>query len=106
MRILSEPKNSLIKQYKRLFELDGVDLEFEENALKSIAKQAIERNTGARGLRSIIEENMTQIMFDIPSDKDIEKVLITPECITDGCDPVIIKKVPAICKAEDPKIIE
>ncbi len=81
VRILSEPKNSLIKQYKRLFEFDGVSLEFEEEALKSIAKQAIERNTGARGLRSIIEENMTQLMYNVPSDDTIERVVITPEFI-------------------------
>ncbi len=106
VRILSEPKNSLIKQYKRLFELDGVSLEFDENALKSIAKQAIERNTGARGLRSIIEENMTQIMFDIPSDKEIEKVIITPECITENAEPVIVRKAPLLCDSDECKKLE
>ncbi len=81
VRILSEPKNALIKQYKKLFEMDNVELEFEEEALKSIAKEAIKRKTGARGLRSIIEDTMKEIMFDIPSNEEVSKVIVTEETI-------------------------
>ncbi len=91
-----EPKNSLIKQYTRLFELDEVDLTFDEDALRSVAKKAIERNTGARGLRSILEETMTQIMFDIPSREDIIKVQITKDCIESGAAPQIYSKDAAL----------
>ena len=79
--ILSKPKNALVKQYKRLFEMDNVELDFTEKALKAIAVKAIERKTGARGLRSIIEEVMTEIMFDIPSEERISKVVITEPSI-------------------------
>lgn len=81
VRILREPKNSLVKQYTKLFEMDDVELEFDETALKAIAKEAIDRNTGARGLRAIIEETMKEIMFDIPSDERIEKVIIEEDTI-------------------------
>lgn len=81
VRILKEPKNSLVKQYTKLFEMDNVMLEFQEEALLSIAKEAIDRNTGARGLRAIIEETMKDIMFEIPSDESIEKVIITEETV-------------------------
>ncbi len=87
VRILREPRNSLTKQYRKLLELDGVELVFEEDALSAIARQAIERNTGARGLRSILEEHMTQIMYDIPSRSDISEVHITKECIEKGALP-------------------
>ncbi|MBU3209182.1 ATP-dependent Clp protease ATP-binding subunit ClpX [Clostridium algidicarnis] len=79
--ILSEPKNALVKQYKKLFELDDVTLDFEDGALEAIAEEALNRNTGARGLRSIIEEIMRDIMFDIPSDEEIHKVIITKESV-------------------------
>ena len=92
VRILKEPKNSLIKQYTRLFEIDEVELTFDEDALQSVAKKAIERNTGARGLRSILEETMTQLMFDIPSREDIIKVQITKDCIESGSAPRIYSK--------------
>ena len=81
--ILQEPKNALVKQYKRLFEIDNVSLEFTDEALKAVATEAIKRNTGARGLRAIIENVMTDIMFDIPSRTDIIKVKITEETIID-----------------------
>ena len=89
VKILKEPKNSLTKQYTKLFELDGVKLTFEKDALKAIAHLAIERNTGARGLRSLIEEHMTQIMFDIPSRDDIREVRITKRCIEKGAAPTL-----------------
>lgn len=81
VKILSEPKNALIKQYKKLFEMDNVELEFEEPALKAIAKEAIKRKTGARGLRSIIEDTMKEIMFDIPSNEQVSKVIVNEDTI-------------------------
>ena len=81
VRILKEPKNSIIKQYKKLFEIDNVDLEFTEDALDAIADKSIDRSTGARGLRSILEETMTDIMFEIPSRKEITKVIISKDVI-------------------------
>ena len=81
VRILSEPKNSLLRQYMKLFEMDGVHLSFEENALNAIADQALERNTGARGLRAIMESLMQQIMFEVPSRDDIESVIITEAAV-------------------------
>lgn len=90
--ILTEPKNALIKQYKALFAFDGVKLEFEEDAIEAIADKAIERNTGARGLRSIIEEAMSDIMFEVPSDDAIKTVIINKKCITSGSQPKIIRE--------------
>ena len=87
--ILSEPKNALVKQYTKLFNLDNVELEFSKEALQAIARKAIERKTGARGLRSIIEDVMTDIMFDIPSNERIKKVIITENTIASGEKPEI-----------------
>ncbi len=87
IRILTEPKNSLIKQYQKLFELDKVELEFKDSALEAVAKKAIERNIGARGLRSIIEETLQKIMFDVPSDHTIEKVVIDGDVILGKSEP-------------------
>ncbi len=92
VKILSLPKNSIEKQYIKLFEIDGVELEFTHQALISVAKKAIERSTGARGLRSIMEETMTNIMYELPSNKDIIKVVITDKCITENADPQLILK--------------
>lgn len=89
--ILTEPKNALIKQYKALLGFDDVALEFTPEAVSAIADKAIERNTGARGLRAIIEECMTDIMFDTPSEKDIERVVVTEECIKNGAAPEIYR---------------
>ena len=90
--ILSKPKNSLIKQYKKLISMDGAELEFDEGACRAIAKEAIEKKTGARGLRSITEGIMIPIMYDLPSMDDVAKVVITEECITKKAAPTIIKK--------------
>ena len=90
--ILKEPKNSLVKQFQKLFELDGVELEFEDAALRAIAKKAIERNTGARGLRSIVENIMMDIMYEIPSRDDIKKIILTEESVKQDSDPVIVLK--------------
>lgn len=81
IQILTEPKNALIKQYKKLFEMDDVIIEFEKEALSLIAKKALERETGARGLRAILEEMMTDVMYEIPSTKDVEKCIITKETV-------------------------
>ncbi len=83
VRILQEPKNALVKQYQKFFELEDVELEFEDEALVAIAKEAIKRKIGARGLRSIIENMMLELMYDIPSRNDIEKVTITADAIED-----------------------
>lgn len=88
VHILTKPKNSLVKQYKKLMALDGVELTFEEEALLEIAKQAIARNTGARGLRSIIENIMMEIMFDLPSRPEITKCVITADVVKDNKSPV------------------
>ena len=90
VRILTEPKNALVKQYQKLLSLDDTTLEFEPEALKAIAAKAIERNTGARGLRSIIEEIMMDVMFDVPSDESIEKVIITKMAAEGTGKPTII----------------
>lgn len=87
--ILQKPKNALVKQYKKLFEIDNVELSFEEDALVAVAEEAIKRNTGARGLRAILEETMNEIMFDIPSNDRIVKVDVTKECITDKKEPTV-----------------
>ena len=91
VKILVEPKNSLVKQYQKLFEIDGVELEFKQEALEAIVNRAIERKTGARGLRSIIEEIMRDIMFDIPSNPNIEKCIITKETVENNAGPEVIK---------------
>ena len=90
IKILTEPKNSLVKQYKKYFEMENVELEFESEAIEEIAKLALKRKIGARGLRSIIENVMTDLMYEIPSMDKVSKVLITKETIEDK-DKVIIK---------------
>jgi len=90
IRILTEPKNALIKQYEKLFELDGVTLEFQPEALRCIAQEALRRNTGARGLRSILEEIMLDVMYEIPSREDIAKCIITKETILKREKPLIV----------------
>ena len=92
VRILTEPKNALIKQYSKLLEFDGVKLEFEEDALREVAHLAIERNTGARGLRSIIEATMRDIMFEVPSNKEIEKVIISKDTVLGEAEPTLVMK--------------
>lgn len=92
VRILTEPKNALVKQYSKLLEFDGVKLEFEEDALREVAHLAIERNTGARGLRSIIEATMRDIMFEVPSNKDIEKVIISKDTVLGEAEPTLVMK--------------
>lgn len=92
VRILTEPKNALVKQYKRMFEIDGVELEFDEPAVEAIAEQALLRGTGARGLRAIMEEVLQQVMFDVPSRDDVERVLITRDVVLDNVNPTVVPR--------------
>ena len=92
IRILTEPKNALVRQYRRLFELDGVDLEFTEDALEAVADQAILRGTGARGLRAILEEVLLSVMYEVPSRKDVERVVITAEAVLENVNPTLVPR--------------
>jgi len=92
VQILTEPKNALVRQYRRLFELDGVDLELTDDALESIADQAILRGTGARGLRAILEEVLLSVMYDVPSRKDVAKVVVNRETVLDNVLPTIVPR--------------
>ena len=91
VKILSEPKNAILKQYSYMFSLDGIELEINDDAMRAIAKKAAERKTGARGLRTVVEEALSDIMFDAPSDDTISKVILTGECVTDGKAPEVIR---------------
>ena len=90
IRIIREPKNALLKQYRKLFAIDDVELEIEDEAVRAVARKALERKTGARGLRSIFEKAMTEIMYEIPSRDDVEKCIITKETIEDGKQPKLV----------------
>jgi ATP-dependent Clp protease ATP-binding subunit ClpX len=90
--VLTEPKNALVKQYQRLFELDGVELEFSEEALDEVADRALDRGTGARGLRAILEEVLLNVMYDVPSRDDVEKVIITDEVVRDRVSPTLVPR--------------
>jgi len=92
MQILTEPKNALVKQYARLFELDDVELEFSEDALDAIADLALARGTGARGLRAILETTLLSVMYEVPSRSDIAKVIVTKECIDSGATPTYVQR--------------
>ena len=90
VKILTEPKNALVKQYQRFFAYDWIELVFTEDALWEIAEQALERETGARGLRSIIENALLDVMFELPSRKDVSKCVITKETISKGLKPTLV----------------
>jgi ATP-dependent Clp protease ATP-binding subunit ClpX len=92
VQILTEPRNALVKQYQKLFELDGVELEFTEDAIRAIADQALERGTGARGLRAIIEEVLLHVMYDVPSRGDVGKVIVNGEVVTDEVAPTLVPR--------------
>lgn len=92
MRILTEPKNALLKQYEQMFSYDKVELTFEPGALEAVADRALERKIGARGLRAVMEGVLTDIMFDIPSDPSVEKVVITPACVLGECGPTFVRR--------------
>lgn len=93
--ILTTPKNALLKQYQKMFSIDGVELEFDQDAINAIVDLAQARGTGARGLRSILENVLTPIMFDLPSRDDIAVVTITGEVVTAGADPLLLTRAEA-----------
>jgi ATP-dependent Clp protease ATP-binding subunit ClpX len=90
--ILSQPRNALVKQYKKMFEIDNVELEFTDDALEAIADQALKRGTGARGLRAIMEEVLMPVMFDVPSDEGISRVVVSREVVLDNVLPTIVRR--------------
>ncbi len=92
VQILTEPRNALVKQYRRMFEIDGVDLEFTDEAIEAVAEQALLRGTGARGLRAIVEEVLLPVMFDVPSEDDIASVVVTREVVLDNVNPTIVRR--------------
>src|SRR6266487_4510922 len=92
IKILTEPRNALVRQYRRLFELDGVDLEFTDDALEAVADQAILRGRGARGLRAILEEVLLSVMYEVPSRKDVERVVITAAAVLENVNPTIVPR--------------
>ena len=100
VEILKEPKNAILKQYKRLLELDEVKLEFDDDALRSIARKALEKDTGARALRSIIEDFMLDIMYEIPKDRSIGEVIITKDYIEKTGGPTILLRGQEVPKLE------
>ena len=98
MQILTEPKNALVKQYQKLFDLDDVELEFTPDALEAIADLALKRGTGARGLRAIMEASLLSVMYEVPSRTDIAKVVIEKGCIENGAAPTLINRTGDIPK--------
>ena len=101
VRILTEPKNAFVKQYQKFFSLDGVELVFHEGALRAIAKKALQRGTGARGLKSIIEDVLLNSMFEVPSRPDIKRCVITEASINEGVEPLLLTEEPAATRNED-----
>jgi ATP-dependent Clp protease ATP-binding subunit ClpX len=93
--ILTTPRNALVKQYAKLFELDNVELEFTEDAVEAMADQAMLRGTGARGLRAIIEEVLLNVMYEVPSRDDVGKVVVTKEVVLDNVNPTLVPREPA-----------
>ena len=99
VRILTEPKNALVKQYQKLFELENVKLSFEPEALTLVARKALERKTGARGLRNVLEHTMLDIMYNLPSMPDVAECVITPEVVSSGAQPrLVLRETTAACK--------
>ncbi|MBT9560309.1 MAG: ATP-dependent Clp protease ATP-binding subunit ClpX, partial [Myxococcales bacterium] len=90
-----EPKNALTRQYKRLFDMDGVKLTFTESSLRQVARKALERKTGARGLRAILESVMLDVMYDVPSDPNIREVVVSDECVTENKRPMLVYEAKA-----------
>ncbi|MCI0435832.1 MAG: ATP-dependent Clp protease ATP-binding subunit ClpX [Gemmatimonadetes bacterium] len=90
VRILREPKNALLKQYDKIFDLESIHLTFDPEAIRAVARKALERGTGARGLRAVLEELMREVMFDVPSREDVREVVVTPEAVNDGIPPLLV----------------
>jgi ATP-dependent Clp protease ATP-binding subunit ClpX len=103
VKILTEPRNALVKQYKKMFEIDGVELEFTDDAIEAVAEQALKRGTGARGLRAIMEEVLLPVMFDVPSDDGIAKVVVTREVVLENVLPTIVRRDEAEAPAKRPR---
>ena len=101
--ILTGPKNALVKQYQRMFEIDGVELEFSDDALESVADQAILRGTGARGLRAIMEEVLLPVMFDVPSRDDVARVVVTREVVLNNVNPTLVPREAPVRKPRTPR---
>jgi ATP-dependent Clp protease ATP-binding subunit ClpX len=99
--ILTEPKNALTKQFERFFKFDGIELVFSDDALASIAEKALERETGARGLRSIIEETLLDVQFELPSRRDVTKCVVTKETIEKGITPTLVTEAVSDDESED-----
>ena len=92
VRILTEPKNALVKQYRKLFAYDGVDLSFEEDAIESVAQKAHDQKTGARGLRTILEKAMMDVMFTIPSDETVTQCIVTKDSVEGSGQPTVVRR--------------
>jgi ATP-dependent Clp protease ATP-binding subunit ClpX len=90
IRILQEPKNALVKQYEKMFELEGIRLTFDAEGISAVARRALDRGTGARGLRAVLEDVMRDVMYDIPSRDDVREVVVTRESVTDGIPPLLV----------------
>jgi ATP-dependent Clp protease ATP-binding subunit ClpX len=90
MKILTEPRNALVKQFQKFFQFDGIELVFSEEGLSSVADKALERETGARGLRSIIEEVLLEVQFELPSRRDVQKCVVTRDTIENGTPPTLV----------------
>ena len=90
VRILEEPKNALVKQYQKMFELEGIGLTFDPEALRTIAQKTLDRGTGARGLRSVIEDFMRDVMFELPSRTDVREVVVTADCVDKDVPPLLV----------------
>ena len=90
LRILQEPRNALVKQYQKMFEIEGVGLTFDPGALREIARQTLERGTGARGLRAVMERVMRDVMFELPSRSDVREVVVTPESVGGSVPPLLV----------------
>jgi ATP-dependent Clp protease ATP-binding subunit ClpX len=104
VQILTEPRNALVKQYKKMFDIDGVELEFTTEAIEAVADQALLRGTGARGLRAIMEEVLLPVMFDVPSEDDIARVVVTREVVLDNVLPTVVRRdVPVRAKRQQRK---
>jgi ATP-dependent Clp protease ATP-binding subunit ClpX len=101
VKILVQPKNALIRQYQRIFAIDGVSLEFHEDAIRAVAKEAMRRNTGARGLRAVLEDRMLEVMYDLPSRVDVSKCIITRDVVLGGSSPVLVTQERRVKKKEE-----
>jgi ATP-dependent Clp protease ATP-binding subunit ClpX len=92
VKILTEPKNALIRQYRKFFEFDGVELEFSDDALEAVSEQSMLRGTGARGLRAILEEVLLNVMYDLPSESDVGKCIISREVVLERVNPTLVPR--------------